>query len=340
MKHAIAPAVFCVLALTAGICRSWAAPPQDSTAESTRSKARPRDQDEALLRAIVAEFTRAFNAGDARSIATLFTPEARIVTLTGKSIEGREAIEKVFAASFAESPGQTIEVKTESLRFLGPDAAIEEGIATITTPRAEGGPAVPAEGTRYSAAYLRREGKWLQDSIRDYATVPAEEPSVQGNLKELEWLVGDWIDESDEGEVHTTCRWAENHAFLRRSFQVRIRGRAEMSGTQLIGWDPRLRQIRSWVFDSDGGFSESLWSRDGERWVIKSAGVVKDGRAASATNMLTRVNRDTIRWTSVDRTLGSEVLPNAEEITLVRKPPQPRTARPAIRPAQPGSPKP
>ena len=140
--------------------------------------------------------------------------------------------------------------------------------------------------------------------------------------------------------MHTTCRWAEGHAFLQRSFQVRIRGRAEMSGTQLIGWDPRLKQVRSWVFDSDGGFSESHWSRDGERWVIKSSGVVKDGRAASATNILTRVNRDTIRWTSVDRTLGSEVLPDAEEITLVRKPPQPRPSRPATRSAQPGSPQP
>ena len=253
-------------------------------------------------------------------------------------IEGREAIEKLFAASFEENPGQTIDVKTESLRFLGPDAAIEEGTATITTPRAEGGPTEPAESTRYSAAYVRREGKWLQDSIRDFATVPAEESKPRERLKELEWLVGEWIDESDEGEVHTTCRWSEHQAFLQRSFQLKIRGKSEMSGSQLIGWDPRLRQIRSWVFDSDGGFSESLWSRDGERWVIKSSGVVKDGRAASATNILTRVNRDTIRWTSVDRTIGSEILPDAEEITLVRKPPQPRPARTTQKPVQPGSP--
>jgi uncharacterized protein (TIGR02246 family) len=287
---------------------------------------------------MVAEFTKAFNAGDAKALAALCTPDARIVTLSGKAIDGREAIDKEFADSFADHPGQKIELKTETLRFLGSDAAIEEGLATITTPRADGGPAEPAEATRYSAAYVKRDGKWLHDSIRDYAAVPAEEASAQDNLKELEWLVGEWIDESDEGEVHTTCRWAENRAFLQRSFQVRIRGRAAMSGTQLIGWDPRLKQIRSWVFDSDGGFSESLWSRDGERWVIKSGGVVRDGRAASATNILTRVNRDTIRWTSVDRTVGSEVLPDAEEITLVRKPPQPRPARPSTRPAQPGSP--
>jgi hypothetical protein len=100
-----------------------------------------------------------------------------------------------------------------------------------------------------------------------------------------------------------------------------------MSGSQRIGWDPRLKQVRSWVFDSDGGFSEGFWSRDGERWVIKTTGVLKDGRAASATNILTRVNKDTIKWTSVDRTFGADVLPDGEEINLVREPPKPRSDR-------------
>ena len=109
---------------------------------------------------------------------------------------------------------------------------------------------------------------------------------------------------------------------------MKVRGKASTTGTQRIGWDPRQKQIRSWVFDSDGGFSEGFISRDGERWVMKSTGVLKDGRTASATNVLTRVNRDTMKWTSVDRTLGAEVLPDAEEITLVRTPPQPRSARP------------
>jgi hypothetical protein len=183
---------------------------------------------------------------------------------------------------------------------------------------------------------VKRDGKWLQDSIRDYSLPESsEELTAHDHLKELEWMVGDWIDESDEAEVHTTCRWAENQSYLLRSFEVKIRGQARMSGTQRIGWDPRQKQIRSWVFDSDGGFSEGFVSRDGERWVMKNSGVLKDGRTGSATNVLTRVNRDTIRWTSTDRTLGSEVLPDAEEITLVREPPQPHAARPHTTTAQP-----
>jgi len=328
----------CCLFTAVSLCVGWTARTQEAPAARTATPAVPREQDEAALRGLVAEFTRAFNAGDAKAIASLFSQDARIVTLAGLSIEGRDAIERLFAASFEQSPGQTIEVKTESLRFLGADAAIEEGTAAITAPRTDGAPSEPSETTRYSAAYVKRDGKWLQDSIRDFTTVSPDATTPRERLKELEWLVGDWIDESDEGEVHTTCRWSDTQAFLQRSFQLKIRGKSEMSGSQLIGWDPRLKQIRAWVFDSDGGFSESLWSRDGERWVIKSSGVVKDGRAASATNILTRVNRDTVRWTSVDRTIGSEVLPDAEEITLVRKPPPPRPSRPATTPKQPGSP--
>ena len=90
-----------------------------------------------------------------------------------------------------------------------------------------------------------------------------------------------------------------------------------MSGTQRIGWDPRLKQFRSWVFDSDGGFSEALWSRYGDSWVLKTTGVLKDGRSATATHVLTRINRDHIKWASVDRTIGGEVLADAEEIRLV-----------------------
>ena len=250
-----------------------------------------------------------------------------MVTLAGRAVNGRAAIEQVFASSFQEYPGNTIEVKTENLRFLGADSAIEEGTATITNPPTASEPRGSSETNRYSVAYVKRDGKWLQDSVRDYPLPESiVELTAHEHLQELEWLIGDWVDESDEAEVHTTCRWSENQSFLLRSFQVRIRGRAALGGSQRIGWDPRLKQIRSWVFDSDGGFSESLWSRDGERWVIKTMGILKDGRTASATNVLTRINKDTMKWASADRTFGADVLADAEEITLVREPPKPRSA--------------
>jgi uncharacterized protein (TIGR02246 family) len=338
MKHLSVLAGLCLLAACALTPPARSSRPDEKAATATQATSATRPEDEVALRGVIAEFTRLFNAGDAKGVAALFTTSARVVTSSGQAIDGREMIEKSFAASFQANPGQTIEVKTESVRFLGSDAAIEEGVASVKTSKGPDEPAGPTETTRYSVAYVKREGKWFQDSIRDYPLPePAEETSAHEHLKDLEWLVGEWVDESDEADVHTTCRWAENQAFLLRSFQVKIRGKDAMTGSQRIGWDPRLKQIRSWVFDSEGGFSDGLWSRDGDRWVIKTTGVLKDGRTASATNMVSRVGRDTIKWASVDRTYGDEVLADAEEITLVRVPPRPRSSRPRTNPAQPGS---
>jgi uncharacterized protein (TIGR02246 family) len=310
-----------------------------SNASGLQSGERPADRparesaDEAAIRALVVEFTRAFNAGDAKAVAALFTEGARIATEGGRAVEGRPAVEALFASSFEAAPGQTIVIRTESLRLLGQDAALEEGTATITDPNAEGDGRT--ETLRYSAAYVKKDGKWLQDSIHDYRTPDAyTEKTAHDHLKDLEWLVGEWMDEDDEAEVRTSCDWSEVRSYLIRNYKVRIQGRVEMSGVQRIGWDPRLKQFRSWVFDSEGGFSEGLWSRDGDRWIIKTSGVLKDGRSVTATNVLTRVDRDALRWGSIDRTLGGVALPDAEDTVLVRKPPAPHSVGSSTNPAR------
>ena len=129
--------------------------------------------DEAAIRALVVEFTRAFNAGDAKAVAALFTENARIATEAGDSVEGRQAIEKLFSESFAASPDQVIVVKTNSLRMLGSEAAIEEGTATITVPSAGDDGDARSVSSRYSAAYVKKDGKWLQDDIHDYPMLEA-----------------------------------------------------------------------------------------------------------------------------------------------------------------------
>ncbi len=96
-----------------------------------------------------------------------------------------------------------------------------------------------------------------------------------------------------------------------------------MTVEQRIGWDPLSKQIRSWVFDSEGGYGGGYWTRDGKQWFIKSTGVLPDGRTASATQILTRVGPHTARWASIQRTVGGQVVPNLQEYVMVRKPPKP-----------------
>lgn len=296
----------------------------------------PPAEDRAAIEAVTAEFVRAFDAGDAKAVAALFTEGARIEADGEPAVEGRDAIERRFAEMFSDEPGRTIAVKADSLRFLGTDAALEEGSAAVTSPPdVEGAPGEVVH-SRYMVAYVRKDGRWLQDCIHDHPA-PEAQATAHERLAELEWLIGEWVDEDDAARVHTACEWADGGAFLVRKYRVESDRKDVMTGHQRIGWDPRLKQFRSWTFDSEGGFSQAVWSHDPSdgRWIAKSTGVMPDGRAATATNVVTRLGRDLILWTSTDRTMGGRALPDSETITLARRPPRPTPDPAAPRGTQP-----
>src|SRR5262249_54307075 len=118
-------------------------------------------------------------------------------------------------------------------------------------------------------------------------------------------------------------RWDDSRNFLVRTYTLQIGGEPATSGTQIIGWDPRVEQIRSWVFDSEGGFGEGNWINQGNRWIIKASGVLRDGSATTATQLIEMVNNDAVKLSSYDRTAGDESLPDVPEVVMVRKAPAP-----------------
>lgn len=260
------------------------------------------------------KFTKAFNAGDAPTIAAQFTENAEYVTEDGSVISGRKAILEDFAATFKQSPGMKIETFVESIRFLGKGVAIEKGTTQVTRKEGE----QPVEGS-YAVLHVNTGQGWQIAHVRE---LPAPQISNYHRLKELEWMVGDWVDEGEESLVVTSCHWSKNKNYLLRSFKVRIAGRDEVEGTTRIGWDPRAKKIHSWTFDTEGGFAEGVWTNDGDRWIVKSTGVVRQGQTASATNVFTFLDANTFTWQSVDRIVGGEIMPNIDETTIVRRPPE------------------
>lgn len=138
-------------------------------------------------------------------------------------------------------------------------------------------------------------------------------------LEQLDWMVGRWIDQGDASVVTTSCAWSKNRKFLSRSFTITIEGEPTLEGTQVIGWDPIRQQIRSWTFDSEGGFGEGRWLQDGNRWLVKTSFTLATGERASAINVITYVDADTFQWQSTNRELAGEIQPNIPEITVVRQ---------------------
>ena len=178
-----------------------------------------------------------------------------------------------------------------------------------------------SQGTRlgYCPVHRSKEGKWTIDAIGDIS-LPAA-PSNANKMKELEWMVGQWVDEDENATIETTCSWTPNQAFLRRSFKIAIQNRVDLAGLQVIGWDADAEMFRSWIFDSAGAFGRDEWSKEGDRWIVKSAGVLFGGQKSSAVRIITPIDDDSFTLEAVDREVDGELLPDIDKVTVVRQTP-------------------
>ena len=308
------------------------APAQAPAAAATAAPGR----DETPVRALSARFVEAYNRRDADAVAALFTDDARIFDEENRVTEGRPAIQARFAASFETTEGLTLRLEPGTTRFLTDDVAVEDGVAVASPApgsddKAGGqGGADDERRTAYTATHVRRGGTWLTAEVRDRAEGPAADGRDDGDraVDELAWLAGEWVDEDDEGVVQTSCRRSDDGKYLLREFRLRLAGLPPTSETQRIGWDPVREQIRSWAFDSDGGFTEGYWTRvTPDRWVIKTEGFLRDGRTVSGTNILARVGPDSFHWSSVNRVVGDEASEDVEDELIVRRSPAPDRAK-------------
>ncbi|TWU26058.1 YybH family protein [Bythopirellula polymerisocia] len=271
--------------------------------------------DETAIRANAEAYVEAYNKRDAKAVAEMWSPEAVYMDpITGDGIVGLEEITAQFEEEFAATPDIKIEVTIDSIDFVSPNVAIETGRATVILPDEE------PEVTAYSAVHVKRDGKWLIDRLSE-SEVPPPPPSNYEQLKELEWMIGSWVDGDEDSSIVTECKWTKNNNFMTRSFAVVVRDQIDLSGVQVIGWDAAAKSIRSWVFDSHGGFAEGTWTHEGDQWVIHSKGTLPTGEKSSSVNIVIPVDEDSFTWQSVSRQVGGQLLPNVEEVLIVRDQP-------------------
>ena len=57
----------------------------------------------------------------------------------------------------------------------------------------------------------------------------------------------------------------------------------------------------------------------GGRWFIRNRGVLHDGRTATMVNVMKPVDDKSFTWQTIDRTAAGELLPNIDEIVVVRQ---------------------
>jgi uncharacterized protein (TIGR02246 family) len=282
----------------------------DRASEKEKKDAKPSDEasDRGADRAAIGEqmeaFRKAFEKGDAERVASFWTPGGELIDDEGSVYRGRAAVARAYRELFGDKEKRRAEIKQESLRFPSKDTAVEEGYFTVRVGKAE------PTTSRYSALHVREGGKWLMALVREW-------PGESTSLRDLEWLIGSWEAKRDGTEVHTTYEWLWDKSFIRADFTIRQKSRT-LRGFQMIGKDANSDSLRSWTFESEGGFGEATWARDGKKWVLDSAGRLADGSTLAAAIILVPLDRNSFTWQAVERSRDGEEVADLPPVKVTR----------------------
>ena len=269
-------------------------------------KADPAKGDEQGVLKAMKAYETAFNKADFEGLMALWASDAEFISDQGKATRGRDAIGALMKHSFTEHKGLAIKLTNKAIRFIKPDVALQDAVVTM---RAQD---MPADSSPYVVVWTKIDDKWLLASARDLPEETLVGATNYSVLKQFEWLVGEWTGEEKDTSVAMSIRWDKNQNFLVIEQAIKMKGDNDISLTQIIGWDPNDQQIRSWVFDSNGGFGEAYWTRQGNQWDLQVAGVLADGRPTSSINVWKYVDDHTLEWQSTQREVDSEPMPDVK----------------------------
>jgi len=264
---------------------------------------------EAGIKAITAEYAKAFTAHDAKAAAALWTANGEYEGAEGEVVTGRDEIEKSLAAFFKANPKATAEVRVESVKVMGRGLATAEGVVALKTPGAES-----VLESRYLALHTLEDGKWLAVSVKEWVPDPATDVST----KNLEWLVGEWTAKGDAGaEVKIVYAWDEDKVFITGKYTVTKDGKTISKGTQVFGRNPG-GGLRSWMFDSSGTTSDGLWVRDDKRWVNEASGMLPDGTGVTSVNVIIPLGPDAFTWQTTEREVDGVAAAALPPVKVIR----------------------
>lgn len=281
------------------------------TAQDKPAKDPKLEADKLAIDKLVKDMIAAFEKRDAAALATHYTTEAEFIRNDGEPIRGQAEIQKAWAEYFKTLKGKMkLEVQSDNLRFPSADSAVAEATLRLKDEDGE----VIASSWR-NTLLMREGGQWKVAIVREWDRDSTEDVA----LKELEWLIGTWQASTKEREVTTTYEWDENKVFIRGKYTVKEGDKVIEAGTQFIGKDNAEGVIRSWVFQSDGGFGGGVWTREGKKWSVDVHGVTPDGAELEGTSVYIHVDPNTYTWQAVNQTLNDEPIPDTQPIKVTKR---------------------
>jgi uncharacterized protein (TIGR02246 family) len=281
------------------------------TAQDKTAKDPKREADKLAIDKLSKDMVQAFDKRDATGIAAQWAAEGEFIRNDAEPIRGTAEIQKAYAEYFKTLKGKTkLEVQNDALRFPSADTAIAEVTLRLKNEDGE----VVASSWR-NALLVREAGQWKVAIVREWDRDTGEDVA----LKELEWLIGTWQASTKEREVTTTYEWDESKVFIRGKYTVKEGAKVIESGLQMIGKDNAEGVIRSWVFQSDGGFGGGVWTREGKKWTVDVHGVMPDGKELDGTSIYLHVDANTYTWQAVNQTVNDEPIADTAPVKVTKQ---------------------
>lgn len=269
--------------------------------------------DEAAVRKTLASYVEVFNSKAAERVGSFWTENgSHTDRVTGFRTEGRAAIQADITEVLKSPVAMKLSATVDKFRLVTADVARVEGETTVVMAGSD-----PMTSS-YIAILVKKGDQWLLDSIEEMSL--QQPASTIEALKDLAWLIGDWVDDSGDVKVSTSFRWTANQAFMLRSFSVETKAGLEMTGTQVIGWDPRVQQIRGWSFNSNGSFGESTWTKTDSSWLSKTIQTLANGDSASGTYVMEKLDDNSFSMQLLGHELNGVPQPAGPAVKIIRTP--------------------
>ncbi len=166
------------------VCVTWAG-------SAIAQKADRYAKDESAIRSGAESYVQAFNKGDAERLASHWAEDAEYILPSGEHLKGRDKIEQAFKKFFSDNQGIQVQLAISEIRFPRHNEAVEEGSAVVSRPGEN-----PKELT-YEVRYVKRKAAWKIAHVEETFSAP----SNYEHLKELEWLTGEWVDDSESRQT-------------------------------------------------------------------------------------------------------------------------------------------
>jgi uncharacterized protein (TIGR02246 family) len=268
------------------------------------------DAEAAEVRAAARDYAAAVRRGDKDALLKSWTKSGDYVDAFGRSYQAHELIRKMAATPGRETDAEKTALPESSLRFITPKVAIEDGKYNC---------GVAKDGSEmtghFTAVWVKRDGRWLLDSLRESTTTL---PPLDEHLKPLEWLLGEWVGQADDSVLIVSARVSDGGNYIIRDFAVLGDG-GEATATERIAWDADSGGFKSWIFDSQDGRGEGRWNRDGERWLVETKETMADGKSASTSTVVTRQGKKQFLWEVKSSKVDGQVV-SPRRVTFKRAP--------------------